>query len=73
MSRTIDAFGWQISGDLAALLLTIPLVALFVLALGWAFQNERRADDLGSGVRGTDHGSNGGDHHCGIGGVANDR
>lgn len=73
MSRTIDAFGWQISGDLAALMQTIPLVTLFVVALSWAFRNERGSDDLGSGIRGTDHGSDGGNHCGGIGGVANDR
>jgi hypothetical protein len=73
MSRTIDAFGWEISGDLAALMLTIPLVALFIVALSWAFRNERGSDDLGSGIRGTDNGGNGGNHRSGIGGVANDR
>ena len=72
-NNVIDAFGYQISGDLAAAVITVPLVALFVVVLGWVFRNERGSDDLGSGIRGTENGGNGGNHRRDNGGIANDR
>ena len=72
MSKTLDAFGYQISGDLASALIAVPLVALFLVALKWAFKNEcgrYGGDDSGC----SDHvGHSRPDGSCG-GQIAHDR
>lgn len=57
MPNTIDAFGVQISGDLASVLITVPIVAVYVLALRWVFKNELGRHG-GDSVRDSDHNCN---------------
>lgn len=54
MPNTIDAFGVQISGDLASILITVPMIAVYVLALSWVFKNELGRHGGDSGGR-SDH------------------
>jgi hypothetical protein len=68
MPNTIDAFGVQISGDLASVLITVPMIAVYVLALSWVFKNElgRHGGDSGSS---SDHASDSGSDGSGRGEV----